>query len=94
MVKKFVRRSPKTKHLRWFLVQAFARIENHYFVNKGFFPAETYLLDNIEKIRHINTVIVQVCLLSLCGRQKHIVLYVIKCEYYFSCMSRLVAYVA
>ncbi|KAL7157009.1 hypothetical protein ABFS83_02G048500 [Erythranthe nasuta] len=38
---------------------AFARIENHYFVNKGFLPKETYLLDNIEKIRHINTVIVQ-----------------------------------
>lgn len=38
---------------------AFARIENHYFVNKGFFSTDTYLLDNIEKIRHINTVIVQ-----------------------------------
>lgn len=38
---------------------AFARIENHYFINKGFFPSDSYLLDNIEKIRHINTVIVQ-----------------------------------
>ncbi|XP_051147372.1 proline iminopeptidase isoform X1 [Andrographis paniculata] len=38
---------------------AFARIENHYFVNKGFFPTDSYLLDNIDKIRHINTVIVQ-----------------------------------
>ncbi|KAK1293184.1 Proline iminopeptidase [Acorus calamus] len=39
--------------------QAFARIENHYFVNRGFFPRESFLLDNIEKIRHIRTVIVQ-----------------------------------
>lgn len=38
---------------------AFARIENHYFVNKGFFSSDSFLLDNIEKIRHINTVIVQ-----------------------------------
>ncbi|KMZ64994.1 Prolyl aminopeptidase [Zostera marina] len=38
---------------------AFARIENHFFVNKGFFPSDSYLLDNIEKIRHIKTIIVQ-----------------------------------
>ncbi|CAA2984432.1 proline iminopeptidase [Olea europaea subsp. europaea] len=38
---------------------AFARIENHYFMNKGFFPSDSFLLDNIEKIKHINTVIVQ-----------------------------------
>ncbi|XP_057788038.1 proline iminopeptidase isoform X2 [Salvia miltiorrhiza] len=38
---------------------AFARIENHYFVNRGFFPSDSYLLDNLEKIKHINTVIVQ-----------------------------------
>ncbi|XP_008793050.2 proline iminopeptidase [Phoenix dactylifera] len=38
---------------------AFARIENHYFVNKGFFPSDSYLLDNVDKIRHIRTVIVQ-----------------------------------
>ncbi|WVY93681.1 hypothetical protein V8G54_032769 [Vigna mungo] len=38
---------------------AFARIENHYFVNKGFFPTDSYLLDRIDKIRHINTTIVQ-----------------------------------
>ncbi|ERN18524.1 proline iminopeptidase isoform X2 [Amborella trichopoda] len=38
---------------------AFARIENHYFVNKGFLPSETFLLDGIDKIRHITTVIVQ-----------------------------------
>lgn len=44
-------------------MQAFARIENHYFVNRGFFPSDAYLLDNIEKIRHIKTTIVQVYLL-------------------------------
>ncbi|KAI9090912.1 hypothetical protein K1719_028397 [Acacia pycnantha] len=38
---------------------AFARIENHYFVNKAFFPSDSFLLDNVDKIRHINTVIVQ-----------------------------------
>ncbi|KAK1316236.1 Proline iminopeptidase [Acorus calamus] len=38
---------------------AFARIENHYFVNRGFFPTESFLLDNINKIRHIRTSIVQ-----------------------------------
>lgn len=32
---------------------AFARIECHYFVNKGFFPEDGWLLKNIEKIRHI-----------------------------------------
>lgn len=38
---------------------AFARIENHYFVNKGFLPSDSFLLDNVDKIRHINSVIVQ-----------------------------------
>ncbi len=40
---------------------AFARIENHYFTNKGFFPRDGFLLEkaNIDKIRHIPTVIVQ-----------------------------------
>ncbi|CAM6012908.1 unnamed protein product [Sphagnum balticum] len=38
---------------------AFARVENHYFKNKGFFPTDSFLLDNIDKIRHIRTVIVQ-----------------------------------
>ena len=38
---------------------AFALIENHYFVNKGFLDHENQLLDNIEKIRHIPAVIVQ-----------------------------------
>jgi len=38
---------------------AFARIECHYFINKGFFNSPNYLLDNIDKIRHIPGVIVQ-----------------------------------
>ncbi|HEX7670833.1 MAG TPA: prolyl aminopeptidase, partial [Polyangiaceae bacterium] len=38
---------------------AFARIECHYFVNKGFLSRESQLLDDIPKIRHIPTVIVQ-----------------------------------
>ncbi|KDO31662.1 proline iminopeptidase [Saprolegnia parasitica CBS 223.65] len=39
--------------------EAFARIENHYFVNKGFLPTPNFLIDNVYKIRHIPTVIVQ-----------------------------------
>ncbi|XP_060216670.1 proline iminopeptidase isoform X2 [Lycium barbarum] len=39
---------------------AFARIENHYFINKGFFSSDSFLLDNVEKIKHIKTIIVQV----------------------------------
>ena len=39
--------------------EAFARIECHYFVNKGFFEQESQLLDNIDRIRHIPGVIVQ-----------------------------------
>ncbi|XP_009621959.1 proline iminopeptidase isoform X2 [Nicotiana tomentosiformis] len=38
---------------------AFARIENHYFINKGFFSSDSFLLDNVEKIKHIKTTIVQ-----------------------------------
>ncbi|KAF3330346.1 proline iminopeptidase isoform X1 [Carex littledalei] len=38
---------------------AFARIENHYFLNKGFLPTDSYLLENVDKIRHIKAVIVQ-----------------------------------
>ena len=37
----------------------FARIECHYFINGGFFDAETQLLDNVDRIRHIPAVIVQ-----------------------------------
>jgi proline iminopeptidase len=38
---------------------AFARIECHYFTNKGFFSEDNFLLNNVDKIRHIPTVIVQ-----------------------------------
>lgn len=38
---------------------AFARIECHYFINKGFFSTEDQLIKNVEKIRHIPAVIVQ-----------------------------------
>jgi proline iminopeptidase len=36
-----------------------ARIECHYFMNNSFFPTENHLIENVEKIRHIPTVIVQ-----------------------------------
>ncbi|HEY9647116.1 MAG TPA: prolyl aminopeptidase [Chroococcidiopsis sp.] len=39
--------------------EAFARIECHYFVNKGFFEVDDQLLQNCDRIRHIPTVIVQ-----------------------------------
>lgn len=38
---------------------AFARIECHYFVNKGFFKDDGWILSNVDKIRHIPTWIVQ-----------------------------------
>src|ERR1039458_10628614 len=38
---------------------AFARIEVHYFVNKGFFEADDQLLRDASRIRHIPGVIVQ-----------------------------------
>ena len=38
---------------------AFARIECHYFINKGFFETEDQLLLNVDRIRHIPAVIVQ-----------------------------------
>lgn len=38
---------------------AFARIECHYFVNKGFLRTETQLLDDVEAIRKVPAVIVQ-----------------------------------
>lgn len=38
---------------------AFARIECHYFVNKGFFHTDAQLLEDAPRIRHIPTVIVQ-----------------------------------
>lgn len=36
-----------------------ARIECHYFMNNSFFPSENYLIENVDKIRDIPTVIVQ-----------------------------------
>jgi proline iminopeptidase len=38
---------------------ALARIETHYFVNRGFFDHEDQLLDGVDTIRRIPTVIVQ-----------------------------------
>jgi proline iminopeptidase len=38
---------------------AIARIECHYFVNKGFFETDDQLLRNVARIRHIPAVIVQ-----------------------------------
>lgn len=38
---------------------AVARIECHYFVNRGFFESEDQLLRNVDRIRHIPAVIVQ-----------------------------------
>ena len=38
--------------------KAFARIECHYFVNKGFFEIDGQLLRDIGRIRHIPAVIV------------------------------------
>ena len=38
---------------------AFARIENHYFMNNGFFEHENWILDNADKIRDIPTIIIQ-----------------------------------
>jgi len=56
-------------------LQAFARIENHYFVNKGFLPSDSYLLDNVDKIRHIKAFIVQgrydVCCPMMCAWDLH-----------------------
>jgi proline iminopeptidase len=38
---------------------AFSRIECHYFMNKGFLEYEDQLIRNVERIRHIPSVIVQ-----------------------------------
>jgi len=38
---------------------AFARIENHYFVNGGWFDPEDQLIRNIDRVKHIPAVIVQ-----------------------------------
>ena len=41
------------------VAEAFARIECHYFINSGFFKNDEWLLENVDKIRHIPAVIVQ-----------------------------------
>ena len=38
---------------------AMARIECHYFMNNAFFATDNYLIENVDKIRHIPAVIVQ-----------------------------------
>jgi proline iminopeptidase len=38
---------------------AFARIESHFFVNRGFFPEDGWILNNVDRIRHIPAWIVQ-----------------------------------
>ena len=38
---------------------AFARIECHYFVNKGFLRSDNQLIEDVGRIRHIPAVIVQ-----------------------------------
>lgn len=42
-----------------YFAEAFARIECHYFVNKGFLESEDQLLRNCDRIRHLPIVIVQ-----------------------------------
>lgn len=53
---------------------AFARIENHYFVNGGWFR-EGQLLDDVDKIRHIPCVIVQgrydICCPAMTAEELH-----------------------
>jgi proline iminopeptidase len=39
--------------------EAFARIECHYFVNRGFFDTDNWLIENVDRIRHIPATIVQ-----------------------------------
>ena len=41
------------------VAEAFARIECHYFTNGGFFDTDNWLIENIDKIQHIPTEIVQ-----------------------------------
>ena len=41
------------------VAEAFARIECHYFINRGFFDSDTWILDNVSKIQHIPNIIIQ-----------------------------------
>lgn len=47
-------------------VRAFARLENHYFLNKVFLDADTEILENMDRIRHIPGHIVQGRLDMIC----------------------------
>jgi proline iminopeptidase len=49
----------KAHHDETGFAEAFARIECHYFVNRGFFPSETFLLDNVHKLKDIPAAIIQ-----------------------------------
>jgi proline iminopeptidase len=53
---------PDTKMIEHFgeveFAVAFARIECHYFMHNSFFETDNYLIENIDKIRHIPAVIV------------------------------------
>ena len=41
------------------VAEAFARIECHYFINGGFFETDSWILENVNKIHHLPTVIIQ-----------------------------------
>ena len=41
------------------VVEAFARIECHYFINAGFFKTDNWILENVYKIQHIPLTIIQ-----------------------------------
>jgi len=54
---------PDKKSLHHFddikVAEAFSRIECHYFINKGFFKQDGWILQNIDKIKNIKCVIIQ-----------------------------------
>ena len=54
---------PSEKSLHQFddikVAEAFARIECHYFINKGFFKEDGWILNNIKKIKNIPGIIIQ-----------------------------------
>ena len=41
------------------VAEAFARIECHYFINRGFFKEDGWILKNIDNIKHIPAIIIQ-----------------------------------
>ena len=54
---------PDTRHIEESgedaFADAFARIECHYFMNKGFFDYDGYLLDQVDRFRDVPAIIVQ-----------------------------------